>query len=168
MYQVYRMKACISYVQSVTPLPNYLYVVQICFSSSISTVFSAPCPIVFFYSLMIFVLDHNLIEERNIEIKLTTYGPQEQNGPVILVVNSCCSRDTKENVVGAGFALLAKMLQNKRLFGTNIHIQGVYKYTQFFIFFLNENCFANNCPNALGTVFCFIKLLSKTVCQTLF
>jgi hypothetical protein len=39
---------------------------------------------------------------------------------------------------------------------------------QFSIFFLSENCFANNCPNALGTVFCFIKLFSKTVCQTLF
>jgi hypothetical protein len=32
---------------------------------------------------------------------------------------------------------------------------------QFSIFFLNENCFATNCPNALTTVFCFIKLFSK-------
>ena len=43
------------------------------------------------------------IEEQNIEIKLKTFGPQENNGPVILVVNACCSRDTKENVVGVCF-----------------------------------------------------------------
>ncbi|KAB1208728.1 Phytochrome C [Morella rubra] len=42
-------------------------------------------------------------EEQNIEIKLRTYGPQENNGPVILVVNACCSCDTKENVVGVCF-----------------------------------------------------------------
>lgn len=43
------------------------------------------------------------IEEKNIEIKLKTFGPQENSGPVILVVNACCSRDTKENVVGVCF-----------------------------------------------------------------
>ncbi|KAF5482617.1 hypothetical protein F2P56_003173 [Juglans regia] len=43
------------------------------------------------------------IEEKNIEIKLKTFGPQENSGPVILVVNACCSRDTKENFVGVCF-----------------------------------------------------------------
>ncbi|KAK9284772.1 hypothetical protein L1049_025127 [Liquidambar formosana] len=42
-------------------------------------------------------------EEKNIEIKLKTFGPRENNGPVILVVNACCSRDIRENVVGVCF-----------------------------------------------------------------
>ena len=43
------------------------------------------------------------IEERNVEIKLKTFGPLENSGPVILVVNACCTQDAKENVVGACF-----------------------------------------------------------------
>ncbi|KAL2458307.1 Phytochrome C [Forsythia ovata] len=42
-------------------------------------------------------------EEKNVEIKLKTFGPQEENGPVILVANACCSRDLKENIVGVCF-----------------------------------------------------------------
>lgn len=42
-------------------------------------------------------------EERNVEIKLKTFGPKEKNGPVILVTNACCSRDVKENIVGVCF-----------------------------------------------------------------
>ncbi|XP_010252757.1 PREDICTED: phytochrome C-like [Nelumbo nucifera] len=42
-------------------------------------------------------------EEKNIEIKLNTFGPQESNGPIILVVNACCNRDMVENVVGVCF-----------------------------------------------------------------
>ncbi|KAL3502553.1 hypothetical protein ACH5RR_037002 [Cinchona calisaya] len=42
-------------------------------------------------------------EERNVEIKLKTFGPEEKNGPVILVTNACCSRDVKENIVGVCF-----------------------------------------------------------------
>lgn len=42
-------------------------------------------------------------EEQNIEIKLKTFGPLERNGPVILVVNACCSRDTKEDIAGVCF-----------------------------------------------------------------
>ncbi|KAK8588531.1 hypothetical protein V6N12_022964 [Hibiscus sabdariffa] len=42
-------------------------------------------------------------EERSIEIKLRTFGCQENNGPIVLVVNACCSRDIKENVVGICF-----------------------------------------------------------------
>ncbi|RVW37586.1 Phytochrome C [Vitis vinifera] len=58
------------------------------------------------------------IEEQNVEIKLKTFGPQENNGPVILVVNACCSRDIKDNVVG--FASLGKISQGKRWLWTNI------------------------------------------------
>ncbi|XWS36688.1 hypothetical protein CRYUN_Cryun20dG0106900 [Craigia yunnanensis] len=43
------------------------------------------------------------IEEQSVEIKLRTFGCQENNGPIILVVNACCSRDLKENVVGVCF-----------------------------------------------------------------
>ena len=43
------------------------------------------------------------IEERGIEIKLRTFGCQEKDGPIILVVNACCSRDLKENIVGICF-----------------------------------------------------------------
>ncbi|KAK3184540.1 hypothetical protein Dsin_031826 [Dipteronia sinensis] len=43
------------------------------------------------------------IEERNVEIKLKTFGPLENSGPVILVVNACCTQDAKENVVGVCF-----------------------------------------------------------------
>ncbi|XWS31084.1 hypothetical protein CRYUN_Cryun23aG0047000 [Craigia yunnanensis] len=43
------------------------------------------------------------IEERSIEIKLRTFGCQENDGPIILVVNACCSHDLKENVVGICF-----------------------------------------------------------------
>ncbi|KAH9745320.1 Phytochrome C [Citrus sinensis] len=43
------------------------------------------------------------IEERNVEIKLRAFGPRETSGPVILVVNACCTQDTKENVIGVCF-----------------------------------------------------------------
>nr|AHZ63968.1 phytochrome [Podocarpus rubens] len=42
-------------------------------------------------------------EEQNIEIKLKTFGSQEDKGPLILIVNSCSSRDLKDNVVGICF-----------------------------------------------------------------
>ncbi|KAK4845055.1 hypothetical protein QYF36_000239 [Acer negundo] len=43
------------------------------------------------------------IEERNVEIKLKTFGPLENSGPLMLVVNACCTQDAKENVVGVCF-----------------------------------------------------------------
>ncbi|KAA8524865.1 hypothetical protein F0562_011288 [Nyssa sinensis] len=42
-------------------------------------------------------------EEQNVEIKLKTFGPRENDGPVVLVANACCSRDIKENIVGVCF-----------------------------------------------------------------
>ncbi|XVF31906.1 hypothetical protein REPUB_Repub17cG0035000 [Reevesia pubescens] len=57
------------------------------------------------------------VEEQSIEIKLRTFGCQENNGPIILVVNACCSRDLKENVVGICFVgqdlTGQKMVMNK-------------------------------------------------------
>lgn len=40
-------------------------------------------------------------EEKNVEIKLKTFG--SHNGPVILVANACCSRDAKGDIVGVCF-----------------------------------------------------------------
>ncbi|XP_051114760.1 phytochrome C [Andrographis paniculata] len=42
-------------------------------------------------------------EEKNVEIKLKTFGAQENDGPITLVANACCSRDVKENIVGVCF-----------------------------------------------------------------
>lgn len=43
------------------------------------------------------------VEEQNVEIKLKKNGFQDDKSPVVLVVNACCSRDAKENVVGICF-----------------------------------------------------------------
>lgn len=37
------------------------------------------------------------------EIKLRTLGPQEKVGSISIVVNACCSRDFKQNIVGVCF-----------------------------------------------------------------
>ncbi|KAI3977484.1 hypothetical protein MKX01_000397 [Papaver californicum] len=56
-------------------------------------------------------------EEKNIEIKLKSFGHQAKYGPVILVVNACCSRDIQENVIGACFVgqdlTMQKMVMDK-------------------------------------------------------
>lgn len=43
------------------------------------------------------------IEDQNIEIKFKTFGPQENNGPLILVVNACCTRDIMDHLIGICF-----------------------------------------------------------------
>lgn len=43
------------------------------------------------------------VERQNVEIKLKTFGHQENGSLAILVVNACCSRDIKEDVVGVCF-----------------------------------------------------------------
>lgn len=63
-------------------------------------------------------------EEKNIEIKLRTFGPQN-NGPVFLVVNACCSRDTKENVAGICF-VGQDLTRQKIVIDKYTHIQGDY------------------------------------------
>lgn len=42
-------------------------------------------------------------EERNVEIKLKTFGHLENNGPVVLVTSACCSRDLNEKTIGICF-----------------------------------------------------------------
>lgn len=43
------------------------------------------------------------VEEQDVELKLKTFGPQENSGPVVLVANACCSRDRKESIIGVCF-----------------------------------------------------------------
>lgn len=65
------------------------------------------------------------VEERSIEIKLKTFGPQESSGPVFLVVNACCSRDVRENVVGVCF-VGQDLTAQKLVIEKYTHMQGDY------------------------------------------
>lgn len=65
------------------------------------------------------------IEEKNIEIKLKTYGTLGHSGPVILVVNSCCSRDLNDNVVGVCF-IGQDVTEQKLIMNRYTQIQGDY------------------------------------------
>ncbi|KAI0497680.1 hypothetical protein KFK09_020913 [Dendrobium nobile] len=64
-------------------------------------------------------------EENNVEIKLKTFGPKQKDGPVILVVNACCSHDLNENVVGVCF-VGQDMTQHKMVMDKYTRIQGDY------------------------------------------
>uniref|UniRef100_A0A9I9DU54 Phytochrome n=1 Tax=Cucumis melo TaxID=3656 RepID=A0A9I9DU54_CUCME len=65
------------------------------------------------------------IEEKNVEIKLKTFGTAVQNGPVILDVNSCCSRDLNNNVVGISF-IGQDVTKQKLVMNQYTQIQGDY------------------------------------------
>lgn len=65
-------------------------------------------------------------EEQNIEIKLKTYGNQSHDGPVILIVNTCSSRDYTENVVGVCF-VGQDVTRQKVVMDKFTRIQGDYK-----------------------------------------
>ncbi|CAN6997232.1 unnamed protein product [Brassica rapa subsp. trilocularis] len=42
-------------------------------------------------------------EERGAEIRIRAFGPKRKSSPIELVVNTCCSRDTRNNVLGVCF-----------------------------------------------------------------
>nr|AHZ63947.1 phytochrome [Pilularia globulifera] len=65
-------------------------------------------------------------EKQNVEIKLKTYGHQAENGPVILIVNTCSSRDFTENVVGVCF-VGQDVTKQKVVMDKFTRIQGDYK-----------------------------------------
>eukprot|EP00250_Pteridium_aquilinum_P009655 c18832_g1_i2 orf=529-3873(+) len=65
-------------------------------------------------------------EEQDIEIHLRTYGQHEQKGVVILIVNTCCSRDVANNVVGVCF-IGQDVTGQKLVLDRFIRIQGDYK-----------------------------------------
>ncbi|KAL5987927.1 hypothetical protein ACLOJK_035687 [Asimina triloba] len=64
-------------------------------------------------------------EEQNVEIKLKTFGRQENNGPVILVVSACCSRNMKENIIGVCF-VAQDVTAQKMAMDKYTQIQGDY------------------------------------------
>ncbi|KAF0915513.1 hypothetical protein E2562_036546 [Oryza meyeriana var. granulata] len=65
------------------------------------------------------------IEEQNLEIKLKTFNHQDNNGPVILMVNACCSRDLSEKVVGVCF-VAQDLTGQKIIMDKYTRIQGDY------------------------------------------
>lgn len=65
-------------------------------------------------------------EEQDIEIHLRTYGEHQQKGVVILIVNTCCSRDVANNVVGVCF-IGQDVTGQKLVLDRFIRIQGDYK-----------------------------------------
>ncbi|PWZ22765.1 Phytochrome C [Zea mays] len=73
------------------------------------------------------ILDSALqgIEEQNLEIKLKTFHEQECCGPVILMINSCCSRDLSEKVIGVCF-VAQDLTRQKMIMDKYTRIQGDY------------------------------------------
>ena len=65
-------------------------------------------------------------EKQNVEIQLKTYGDQAENGPIILVINTCSSRDFTENVVGVCF-VGQDVTRQKVVMDKFTRIQGDYK-----------------------------------------
>jgi len=57
---------------------------------------------------------------------MTTYGPRRNDGPVILVVNACASRDLNDNVVGVCF-VAQDMTTQKSMMDKFTRIEGDYK-----------------------------------------
>lgn len=64
------------------------------------------------------------IEEKNVEVRLKTFGSVEKNNPVV-VVNACCGRDTNENVTGICFVGQDVTLQ-KSIMDKYTQLQGDY------------------------------------------
>ncbi|CAM0876286.1 unnamed protein product [Alopecurus aequalis] len=64
-------------------------------------------------------------EEKNLEIKLKTFHLQESKGPVVLMVNACCSRDLSEKVVGVCF-VAQDLTGHKMIMDKYTRIQGDY------------------------------------------
>ncbi|GJM96643.1 hypothetical protein PR202_ga13504 [Eleusine coracana subsp. coracana] len=65
------------------------------------------------------------IEEQNLEIKLKTFHNQETSSPVVLMVNSCCSRDLSDKVIGVCF-VAQDLTGQKMIMDKYTRIQGDY------------------------------------------
>ncbi|KAK1279729.1 Phytochrome B [Acorus gramineus] len=65
-------------------------------------------------------------EDKNVEIKLRTFGLQQQTKAVFVVVNACSSKDYMDNIVGVCF-VGQDVTEQKVVMDKFIHIQGDYK-----------------------------------------
>ncbi|CAN6289657.1 unnamed protein product [Urochloa humidicola] len=65
-------------------------------------------------------------EDKNVEIKLKTFGPEQSNGPIFVIVNACSSRDYTKNIVGVGF-VGQDVTGQKVVMDKFVNIQGDYK-----------------------------------------
>ncbi|KAG9457838.1 hypothetical protein H6P81_002346 [Aristolochia fimbriata] len=65
-------------------------------------------------------------EDKNVEIKLKTFGTAETKKAVFVVVNACCSKDYMNNIVGVCF-VGQDITGQKVVMDKFIHIQGDYR-----------------------------------------
>nr|WFD60896.1 phytochrome B [Brandisia swinglei] len=65
-------------------------------------------------------------EDKNVELRLRTFGTENQEKSVFVVVNACCSKDYANNIVGVCFVGQDVTCQ-KIVMDKFIHIQGDYK-----------------------------------------
>ncbi|KAJ7980395.1 Phytochrome [Quillaja saponaria] len=65
-------------------------------------------------------------EDKNVEIKLKTFGPEQHKKAVFVVVNACSSKDYTNNIVGVCF-VGQDVTGQKVVMDKFIHIQGDYK-----------------------------------------
>lgn len=65
-------------------------------------------------------------EDKNVEIKLRTFGPEHHKKAVFVVVNACCSKDYTNNIVGVCF-VGQDVTGQKVVMDKFINIQGDYK-----------------------------------------
>nr|CAD1833157.1 unnamed protein product [Ananas comosus var. bracteatus] len=65
-------------------------------------------------------------EDKNVEIKLKTFGSQQSKNAIFVVVNACSSRDYTNNIVGVCF-VGQDVTGQKVVMDKFVHIQGDYK-----------------------------------------
>ncbi|CAN6469023.1 unnamed protein product [Victoria cruziana] len=65
-------------------------------------------------------------EDKNVEIKLKTFGTQQQKKAIYVVVNACSSKDYTDNIVGVCF-VGQDITGQKVVMDKFVHIQGDYK-----------------------------------------
>uniref|UniRef100_A0A1J3I124 Phytochrome n=1 Tax=Noccaea caerulescens TaxID=107243 RepID=A0A1J3I124_NOCCA len=64
-------------------------------------------------------------EERGAEIRIRAFGPKRKSSPIVLVVNTCCSRDVMNNVLGVCF-IGQDVTGQKTLIENYSRVQGDY------------------------------------------
>uniref|UniRef100_A0A1J3D6H2 Phytochrome n=1 Tax=Noccaea caerulescens TaxID=107243 RepID=A0A1J3D6H2_NOCCA len=64
-------------------------------------------------------------EERGAEIRIRAFGPKRKSSPIVLVINTCCSRDVMNNVLGVCF-IGQDVTGQKMLIENYSRVQGDY------------------------------------------